>query len=191
MFICEIFYPIFIHMYTFSNLVHKLIYKLPHYGAALASKVRLPSFIACFQFQRSCICIVLDFGKYYLSESIIFTKCTYIWHGIFTEFRIDVHPPRGRSLSRNASGSNSPVDSRDLLDYAEIVDEDGDYSVPASKRVTTTNVLNVGLILMCCSFVMIAHDYELNRMNVELGDIIGQGQVNLFFSSLTFICIIM
>ncbi|XP_035706002.1 focal adhesion kinase 1 isoform X8 [Folsomia candida] len=64
----------------------------------------------------------------------------------------DVHPPRGRSLSRNASGSNSPVDSRDLLDYAEIVDEDGDYSVPAT------------------------HDYELNRMNVELGDIIGQGQ---------------
>jgi hypothetical protein len=50
---------------------------------------------------------------------------------------LDTHPPsRGRSLSRNASGSNSPIDfnGRDLLDdYAEIVDEDGDYSVPASK----------------------------------------------------------
>ncbi len=48
---------------------------------------------------------------------------------------VDVYPPRGRSLSRNASGSNSPIDSnRDLLDdYAEIVDEDGDYSIPASK----------------------------------------------------------
>lgn len=43
---------------------------------------------------------------------------------------------RSRSLSRNASGSNSPVDFRDnnpMDDYAEIVDEDGDYSIPACK----------------------------------------------------------
>jgi hypothetical protein len=48
----------------------------------------------------------------------------------------DAHPPRYRSLSRNPSGSNSPVDPNSSLvdDYAEIVDEDGDYSVPASKK---------------------------------------------------------
>lgn len=47
----------------------------------------------------------------------------------------DAHPPRHRSLSRNASGSSSPIDFRDNLmdDYAEIVDEDGDYSIPACK----------------------------------------------------------
>ncbi|CAG7731842.1 unnamed protein product [Allacma fusca] len=71
--------------------------------------------------------------------------------------RKDAHPPRYRqgSSSRNPSGSNSPVDSNKhplMDDYAEIVDEDGDYSIPAS------------------------HDYELDRLCVELGDIIGQGQ---------------
>ncbi|XP_021926786.1 focal adhesion kinase 1 isoform X4 [Zootermopsis nevadensis] len=77
----------------------------------------------------------------------------------------DAHPPKYRQQqqhgvgSRQASGgSGSPettaAQTGTMLseDYAEIVDEEGDYSTPATR------------------------DYELVRNQVELGEIIGEGQ---------------
>ncbi|XP_046384921.1 focal adhesion kinase 1 [Ischnura elegans] len=95
----------------------------------------------------------------------------------------DLHPPKYRSSSsgssRHASGTNSPERSGigtpggagagrgsspagptqtaptgTMLseDYAEIVDEEGDYSTPATR------------------------DYELERAQIELAEIIGEGQ---------------
>ncbi|XP_066999399.2 focal adhesion kinase 1 isoform X2 [Anabrus simplex] len=74
--------------------------------------------------------------------------------------RKDAHPPKYRHGpgSRQASaGSGSPDtggQTGTLLseDYAEIVDEEGDYSTPATR------------------------DYELVRNQIELGEIIGEGQ---------------
>ncbi|XP_077547076.1 protein tyrosine kinase 2 Fak isoform X3 [Haemaphysalis longicornis] len=66
----------------------------------------------------------------------------------------DAHPPKYRAGMKhknhsNASGPKKPGASED---YAEIVDEEGDYSTPATK------------------------DYELSRSHITLGDIIGEGQ---------------
>ncbi|XP_012152828.1 protein tyrosine kinase 2 Fak isoform X1 [Megachile rotundata] len=66
----------------------------------------------------------------------------------------DAHPPK----YRQDGGSNSPeknVSKTGTIlseDYAEIVDEEGDYSTPATR------------------------DYEIVRNQVELGEIIGEGQ---------------
>uniref|UniRef100_T1IYC0 non-specific protein-tyrosine kinase n=1 Tax=Strigamia maritima TaxID=126957 RepID=T1IYC0_STRMM len=65
----------------------------------------------------------------------------------------NAHPPKyRRSSSRSKSGSASPNGSKTTEDYAEIVDDEGDYSTPATK------------------------DYELIRSRLELGEIIGEGQ---------------
>ncbi|XP_076672021.1 protein tyrosine kinase 2 Fak isoform X2 [Andrena cerasifolii] len=67
----------------------------------------------------------------------------------------DAHPPK---LPYRQDGSNSPeknVSKTGTIlseDYAEIVDEEGDYSTPATR------------------------DYEIVRNQVELGEIIGEGQ---------------
>ncbi|XP_063217429.1 focal adhesion kinase 1 isoform X7 [Bacillus rossius redtenbacheri] len=76
--------------------------------------------------------------------------------------RKDAHPPKYRQHGaggRQASGgSGSPETGADKTgtmlseDYAEIVDEEGDYSTPATR------------------------DYELVRNQVELNEIIGEGQ---------------
>ncbi|XP_049835463.1 focal adhesion kinase 1 isoform X3 [Schistocerca gregaria] len=64
--------------------------------------------------------------------------------------RKDAHPPKYPD-----SGGGDKVPPRGTMlseDYAEIVDEEGDYSTPATK------------------------DYELDRSRVELGETIGEGQ---------------
>ncbi|XP_040360529.2 focal adhesion kinase 1 isoform X1 [Ixodes scapularis] len=68
--------------------------------------------------------------------------------------RKDAHPPKYRSgfKHRNHSSSADAKKHGVSEDYAEIVDEEGDYSTPATK------------------------DYELCRSNIVLGDIIGEGQ---------------
>lgn len=79
--------------------------------------------------------------------------------------RKDAHPPKYRHQqqhgvgSRQASGSSGSPETTAAQtgtmlseDYAEIVDEEGDYSTPATR------------------------DYELVRNQVELGEIIGEGQ---------------
>ncbi|XP_064624922.1 focal adhesion kinase 1-like isoform X3 [Lineus longissimus] len=54
------------------------------------------------------------------------------------------------SSSRRASGSSSPTEK--FSDYAEIVEEEGDYSTPAAR------------------------DYEIMRGDIELQEILGEGQ---------------
>ncbi|XP_048506565.1 focal adhesion kinase 1 isoform X4 [Athalia rosae] len=66
----------------------------------------------------------------------------------------DAHPPKYRhdatdSPEKNAGGKTGTILSED---YAEIVDEEGDYSTPATR------------------------DYEIVRNQVELAEIIGEGQ---------------
>ncbi|XP_048506563.1 focal adhesion kinase 1 isoform X2 [Athalia rosae] len=68
--------------------------------------------------------------------------------------RKDAHPPKYRhdatdSPEKNAGGKTGTILSED---YAEIVDEEGDYSTPATR------------------------DYEIVRNQVELAEIIGEGQ---------------
>ncbi|XP_064486390.1 focal adhesion kinase 1-like isoform X2 [Ornithodoros turicata] len=76
-------------------------------------------------------------------------------HGTQATFwnRKDAHPPKYRQ-GTTAKKKIAPSDSKRAFseDYAEIVDEDGDYSTPATK------------------------DYELCRSSITLGDIIGEGQ---------------
>ncbi|XP_076329625.1 focal adhesion kinase 1-like isoform X4 [Tachypleus tridentatus] len=69
----------------------------------------------------------------------------------------DAHPPRYRhGSSPRKSSPSSPIQVKDTSafseDYAEVVDEEGDYSTPAGK------------------------DYELCRLRICLGEIIGEGQ---------------
>ncbi|XP_075729362.1 protein tyrosine kinase 2 Fak isoform X4 [Rhipicephalus microplus] len=66
----------------------------------------------------------------------------------------DAHPPkyRGGVKHKNHSNPSGPKKQGASEDYAEIVDEEGDYSTPATK------------------------DYELCRSHITLGDIIGEGQ---------------
>ncbi|KAL3172717.1 hypothetical protein MRX96_012764 [Rhipicephalus microplus] len=68
--------------------------------------------------------------------------------------RKDAHPPkyRGGVKHKNHSNPSGPKKQGASEDYAEIVDEEGDYSTPATK------------------------DYELCRSHITLGDIIGEGQ---------------
>ncbi|XP_014212063.1 focal adhesion kinase 1 [Copidosoma floridanum] len=66
----------------------------------------------------------------------------------------DAHQPKNKhenteSLENNGAGKTGTMLSED---YAEIVDEEGDYSTPATR------------------------DYEIVRNQVELGEIIGEGQ---------------
>ncbi|KAH9363497.1 hypothetical protein HPB48_005970 [Haemaphysalis longicornis] len=62
--------------------------------------------------------------------------------------RKDAHPPKYRIIPMPLVQRNPGASE----DYAEIVDEEGDYSTPATK------------------------DYELSRSHITLGDIIGEGQ---------------
>ncbi|XP_077495289.1 protein tyrosine kinase 2 Fak isoform X3 [Amblyomma americanum] len=66
----------------------------------------------------------------------------------------DAHPPKYRSGFKHKNHSNPSSSKKHGVseDYAEIVDEEGDYSTPATK------------------------DYELCRSHITLGDIIGEGQ---------------
>ncbi|CAL4066426.1 unnamed protein product [Meganyctiphanes norvegica] len=57
-----------------------------------------------------------------------------------------------RSLSRGRGGARGSGGGGGSEDYAEIVDDEGDYSTPATK------------------------DYELERTNIDVGEIIGEGQ---------------
>ncbi|XP_070396194.1 focal adhesion kinase 1 isoform X1 [Dermacentor albipictus] len=68
--------------------------------------------------------------------------------------RKDAHPPKYRSGVKHKNHSNPSGSKKQGAseDYAEIVDEEGDYSTPATK------------------------DYELCRSHITLGDIIGEGQ---------------
>lgn len=68
--------------------------------------------------------------------------------------RKDAHPPKYRAgmKHKNHSNPSGPKKHGVSEDYAEIVDEEGDYSTPATK------------------------DYELSRSHITLGDIIGEGQ---------------
>ncbi|KAK8762276.1 hypothetical protein V5799_026461 [Amblyomma americanum] len=68
--------------------------------------------------------------------------------------RKDAHPPKYRSGFKHKNHSNPSSSKKHGVseDYAEIVDEEGDYSTPATK------------------------DYELCRSHITLGDIIGEGQ---------------
>lgn len=68
--------------------------------------------------------------------------------------RKDAHPPKYRAgmKHKNHSNPSGPKKQGISEDYAEIVDEEGDYSTPATK------------------------DYELSRSHITLGDIIGEGQ---------------
>ncbi|XP_076059773.1 protein tyrosine kinase 2 Fak isoform X9 [Oratosquilla oratoria] len=59
---------------------------------------------------------------------------------------------RGSSSSRQSSETGDSKRGGASEDYAEIVDEEGDYSTPATK------------------------DYELDRSSIELNEIIGEGQ---------------
>ncbi|XP_015522074.1 focal adhesion kinase 1 isoform X7 [Neodiprion lecontei] len=65
----------------------------------------------------------------------------------------DAHPPKYRHDATDSPEKNSGKTGTILSeDYAEIVDEEGDYSTPATR------------------------DYEIVRNQVELGEIIGEGQ---------------
>ncbi|XP_060821683.1 focal adhesion kinase 1 isoform X5 [Bombus pascuorum] len=65
----------------------------------------------------------------------------------------DAHPPKYRQEGSNSPEKNVSKTGTILSeDYAEIVDEEGDYSTPATR------------------------DYEIVRNQVELGEIIGEGQ---------------
>ncbi|XP_037529937.2 LOW QUALITY PROTEIN: focal adhesion kinase 1-like [Rhipicephalus sanguineus] len=66
----------------------------------------------------------------------------------------DAHPPKYRAgvKHKNHSNPSGPKKQGASEDYAEIVDEEGDYSTPATK------------------------DYELCRSHITLGEIIGEGQ---------------
>ncbi|XP_076296807.1 protein tyrosine kinase 2 Fak isoform X3 [Lasioglossum baleicum] len=67
--------------------------------------------------------------------------------------RKDAHPPKYRQDGSNSPEKNVSKTGTILSeDYAEIVDEEGDYSTPATR------------------------DYEIVRNQVELGEIIGNGQ---------------
>ncbi|KAK9307884.1 hypothetical protein QLX08_001945 [Tetragonisca angustula] len=67
--------------------------------------------------------------------------------------RKDAHPPKYRQDGSNSPEKNVSKTGTILSeDYAEIVDEEGDYSTPATR------------------------DYEIVRNQVELGEIIGEGQ---------------
>ncbi|XP_078037265.1 protein tyrosine kinase 2 Fak isoform X3 [Augochlora pura] len=67
--------------------------------------------------------------------------------------RKDAHPPKYRQDGSNSPEKNVSKTGTILSeDYAEIVDEEGDYSTPATR------------------------DYEIVRNQVELGDVIGNGQ---------------
>lgn len=60
-------------------------------------------------------------------------------------------------------------------DYAEIVDEDGDYSTPAGLSLFWVKSIlfhNDNHFTLFCS----AQDYELVRNQIELTGIIGEGQ---------------
>ncbi|XP_053593208.1 uncharacterized protein LOC103577529 [Microplitis demolitor] len=65
----------------------------------------------------------------------------------------DAHPPKYRQEGNGSPEKNAGKTGTILSeDYAEIVDEEGDYSTPAAR------------------------DYEIVRNQVELGEIIGEGQ---------------
>ncbi|XP_014476584.1 PREDICTED: focal adhesion kinase 1 isoform X5 [Dinoponera quadriceps] len=65
----------------------------------------------------------------------------------------DAHPPKYRQDGASSPEKNAGKTGTILSeDYAEIVDEEGDYSTPATR------------------------DYEIVRNQVELGEIIGEGQ---------------
>ncbi|XP_012286001.1 focal adhesion kinase 1 isoform X2 [Orussus abietinus] len=67
--------------------------------------------------------------------------------------RKDAHPPKYRQDGTGSPEKNAGKTGTILSeDYAEIVDEEGDYSTPATR------------------------DYEIVRNQVELGEIIGEGQ---------------
>ncbi|XP_014476576.1 PREDICTED: focal adhesion kinase 1 isoform X2 [Dinoponera quadriceps] len=67
--------------------------------------------------------------------------------------RKDAHPPKYRQDGASSPEKNAGKTGTILSeDYAEIVDEEGDYSTPATR------------------------DYEIVRNQVELGEIIGEGQ---------------
>ncbi|XP_074102045.1 protein tyrosine kinase 2 Fak isoform X2 [Cotesia typhae] len=67
--------------------------------------------------------------------------------------RKDAHPPKYRQEGNGSPEKNHGKTGTILSeDYAEIVDEEGDYSTPAAR------------------------DYEIVRNQVELGEIIGEGQ---------------
>ncbi|XP_031785611.1 focal adhesion kinase 1 isoform X3 [Nasonia vitripennis] len=67
--------------------------------------------------------------------------------------RKDAHPPKYRQDGTESPEKNAGKTGTILSeDYAEIVDEEGDYSTPATR------------------------DYEIVRNQVELGEIIGEGQ---------------
>ncbi|XP_015113268.1 focal adhesion kinase 1 isoform X5 [Diachasma alloeum] len=65
----------------------------------------------------------------------------------------DAHPPKYRQDGTDSPEKNSGKTGTIVFeDYAEIIDEEGDYSTPAAR------------------------DYEIVRNQVELGEIIGEGQ---------------
>ncbi|XP_015113261.1 focal adhesion kinase 1 isoform X2 [Diachasma alloeum] len=67
--------------------------------------------------------------------------------------RKDAHPPKYRQDGTDSPEKNSGKTGTIVFeDYAEIIDEEGDYSTPAAR------------------------DYEIVRNQVELGEIIGEGQ---------------
>lgn len=71
--------------------------------------------------------------------------------------RKEAHPPKHRvnsfgSRNGNSNQGDGSTSKQLTEDYAEIVDEEGDYSTPATK------------------------DYELSRKRIKLGEIVGQGQ---------------
>lgn len=73
-----------------------------------------------------------------------------------------------------------------MSDYAEIVEEDGDYSTPGSKHpwLSCSLFIKPSVCNMCFKksslnpgmFHSLTVDYEIDRSCVELGEILGEGQ---------------
>lgn len=98
---------------------------------------------------------------------------------------IDAQPPKYRQDSASSPEKNAGKTGTILSeDYAEIVDEEGDYSTPASeyiyfwRKLFTLNkyFLHKRWRLNLLFFFLAARDYEIVRNQVELGEIIGEGQ---------------
>ncbi|XP_073986390.1 protein tyrosine kinase 2 Fak isoform X3 [Rhodnius prolixus] len=89
---------------------------------------------------------------YWRLEQTVPTKVTSIWQrtaAVWKRFPCPCAHKESRKQRESKDGKTRSVLSDD---YAEIVDEDGDYSTPTTK------------------------DYELARWQIELGEIIGEGQ---------------
>ncbi|XP_025831633.1 focal adhesion kinase 1 isoform X2 [Agrilus planipennis] len=82
------------------------------------------------------------------NHSSIWTRKATVWKQFPCPCK-DAHPQKSKLSKRESDNSHGTMLSED---YAEIVDEEGDYSTPTTKN------------------------YQLLRSQIELGDILGEGQ---------------